>query len=406
MALGGDGSHPTAGACLHRGGPVDCIRWATDVGTAARDGVVAVGASVLVAEGDGGVRNIGAGHGRTRWRIDTREPVSFHPEVAATVPVTAGRRTAFVELASGRTIGSFEGPVEATSAAGAWLLARDGAAIETRAVNGTVSWRREVPPDALARLTPHGAYLTTQETLRADRITRLGMNTGEPRWDRRVEGRVAAVHAVGTATLVVVEDTGSGAAIVLLDERGELLTQRPIVGRATSVTVAGDGGAAVVTEGGAGALLHRVEAASGFIAPPMWLARGARATLPPAMGGSLVAVAHREPSPVITVVNRGNGLIRARLHLDRPPDEIALPSDTTLLTITDGEVAGWSLATGGRRWQLELDAPARVVTPRPLVVHSGTVVLAIEPNAVAAGQQRRVTDGARVVDRLGERRRR
>jgi hypothetical protein len=406
VSVAGDRSQRTASTCGHRGGPVDCVRWVADVGTARRDGVVAVGASVLVAEADGGVRNIGAGHGRTRWRIDTPEPVGFHPEVAATVPVTAGGRTAFVDLASGRTIGSFEGPVEAAAASGAWLLTRDGAAIETRAVNGTVSWRRDIPPDALARLTPHGAYLTTQETLRADRITRLGMNTGEPRWDRRIEGRVAAIHALGTATLVVVEDTGSGAAIVLLDERGELVTQHPIEGRATSVTVAGDGGAAVVTEGGPGALLHRVEAASGTITPPVWLARGARSTLPPAISGAVVAVAHREPSPVVTVVDRGNGLIRTRLHLEEPPDEIALPSDATLLTIIGGEVTGWSLATGGRRWQLELDTPTRVVASRPLVVHGGTVVHAIEPDAVAAAPARRLTDSGRVVDHLGERRRR
>jgi hypothetical protein len=389
--------------CVGPTGPVACVRWTADLGVAEPRAVVHRDRTVLVAEQDGRVRGLGTADGIPRWRFTADGPVRFHDPVASTVPVTGGNTTTFLDPATGTPIGSFAARIGGTAAVTPWLLVQHEGAVEARTVTGGTSWSLPIPGEALAWLTDNGAYLASRVTLRADRLVRLSVNTGLPRWEHGVAGRVAAVHAVGTSTLVAVEDTGSGARLQVLDRLGTLVLDAPVGGRVAHVTTAADGTAAVVTEGPAGAALLLVDGPSGRVLGPVDLGARTSDTLPPAIGPGVVAVGAREPEPRLTVVGRGDGLVRHRFTVDAPLRGLTLPGEATLVTISGSAVEAWSLGTGRPRWSLDLGGPAVVVATVPLIVRSDRTLVALEPDPQRRRHERTTASPpAEAVDRLGQ----
>jgi hypothetical protein len=117
------------GSCEGRAGAVDCVRWSTDLGVAEPRSVVAVGWTVAIAEQDGQVRTFSASDGRPRWRHTASGAPRFHGPVADTLPITGDGATTFVDVATGRDVGDFDGRPRATAASGPWLLVVDDYAI-------------------------------------------------------------------------------------------------------------------------------------------------------------------------------------------------------------------------------------------------------------------------------------
>jgi outer membrane protein assembly factor BamB len=392
-------------ACSGRAGPVACVRWTADLGVAAPRSVVHRGSSVLVAEQDGRVRGLAAADGTPRWRFDAGAPVRFHGTVASTVPISAGSTTSFVDPTTGRTVGSFAGRVGAAAPVSPWLVVTHAGSLEARSVTGSASWSLSVPDDALAWLTTNGPYLSSWRSLRSDRLVRLSVNTGSPRWEHDIAGRVAAVHALGSSTLVAVEDTGDGAGVLILDRRGTVLFDEPVTGRVAHVTPSAEGVAAVVTEGPGGAVLHVFDAERGTHLGPVDLGASSRGSLPPVIGAGLVAAATSDPEPVITVIGRGDGLVRLRLEVAAPLRGLALPGDATIVTVSGSEVSAWSLGTGVRRWWLELGDPGSVVASLPLLVRSDRTLVALDADPQRRRHERAgVSDAARATDAIGQRR--
>jgi outer membrane protein assembly factor BamB len=390
-------------ACAGPSGPVACVRWTADLGVAEPRAVVHRDHIVLVAEQDGRIRGLATADGIPRWRFTAAGPVRFHDTVATTVPVTGGGTTTFLDPATGTPIGSFAARIGGTAAVSPWLVVQHDGAIEARTVTGTTSWSLPVPDDALAWLTDNGAYLASRVSLRSDRLVRLSVTTGTARWTHELAGRVAAVHALGTSTLIAVEDTGSGARVQLLDRLGAVLADAPVRGRVAHVTTARDGSAAVVSEGPSGVALLIVDGTSGRVVGPVDLGATISDTLPPAIGPGVVAVAAREPEPHLTVVGRGDGIVRHRFAVPAPLRDLALPGEATLVTISGTTVHAWSLGTGGARWHLDLGAPASVVASLPLLVRSDRTLLALEPDPQRRRHERTTpSPPAEAVDRIGQ----
>lgn len=391
-------------SCAGPSGPVACVRWTADLGVAEPRAVVHHERTVLVAEQDGRVRGLATADGIPRWRFTADGPVRFHGSVASTVPVTGGATTTFLDAATGASIGSFAARIGGSAAVTPWLLVQHAGAIEARTVTGHVSWAVPVPDDALAWLTDNGAYLATRLSLRADRLVRLSVTTGALRWEHDVAGRVAAVHALGTSTLVAVEDAGDGARVQVLDRLGTVLVDAPVRGRVAHATTAADGTAAVVTEGPGGAeLLLVVGGPTTRVVGPVPLGDATRGTLPAAIGAGVVAVGTREPEPAVTVVGRSDGLVRHRFPVSPPLRDLALPGEATLVTVSGTSVHAWSLGTGAPRWTLDLGAPPTVVASLPLLVRSDHTLLALDPDPHRRRHERPATgDPADAVDRIGQ----
>ncbi len=382
---------PSAGGvCSGHTGPVDCVRWSTQLGRAEPRSVVAAGWTVAVAEQDGRVRTFAAGNGRPTWRHTATGPPRFHDPVAATLPITGDGVTTFVDLATGRDIGAFDGRPRASAASGPWLLLVHDGALEARSVTGSAAWRVPVPADGLGWVTANGPYLTTPISLRRDRLARLSSNTGEAAWEHTVAGRVASLHPLGSTTLVAVEDTGDGAALLVLDRRGTVLLDHRLVGRVTTVASDADG-AAVVTNGPRGAELLLVDPLAVEVMGPVPLGPVASWPLPLAVDRDLVAVAHTHPTPGVTVLSRRDGTVEHRLDLAATPRAVALPDGRTVVVAVDTEVSAWSLTSGSTRWWLDLGRPADVVSERPLLVRTDRRLLAVDADPSRPRRQPRGT---------------
>jgi hypothetical protein len=371
------GDQAAAGVCSGHTGPVDCVRWTTELGRAEPRSVVAAGWTVAIAEQDGRVRTFAASNGQPTWRHTATGPPRFHDLVAETLPITGDGATTFVDLATGRDVGAFEGRPRASAGAGPWLLLVHDGELEARSVTGSAAWRVPVPEDGLGWVTANGPYLTTPISLRRNRLVRLSSNTGQALWEHTVEGRVASLHPLGSATLVAVEDTGDGAALLVLDRRGTVLLDHRLVGRVTTVAADADG-AAVVTHGPRGAELLLVDPLATEVIGPVSLGPAASWPWPLALDRDLVAVAHTRPAPGVTVLARRDGTVEHRLELPAIPRAVALPDGGTVIVAVDTEVSAWSLTSGTTQWWLDLGRPADVVSERPLLVRTDRTLLAID----------------------------
>jgi hypothetical protein len=378
------------GVCSGHAGPVDCVRWSADLGVAEPRSVVTVGWTVAVAEQDGRVRTYAASDGRPGWRHTATGPPRFHDPVAQTLPITGGGATAFVDVATGRGIGDFDGRPRATAASGPWLLVVDDAGIEARSVTGSSAWQVPVPSNGLGWVTANGPYLTTPISLRQDRLVRLSSNTGGVSWEHTVRGRVASLHPVGSATLVAVEDTGDGAGLLLLDRAGTVRLDHRFAGRVSSVAT-DHAGAAVVTTGTGGAELLLVDALTLELLGPRPLGPVTGWPLPLAIDGERVAVAATVPEPGVLVVGRRDGAVQQRFALPAVPRAVALPEGRTVVAVVDTEVSAWSVATGRRRWWLDLGRAADVVSERPLLVRTDRALLALDADPSRPRRQLRGT---------------
>jgi hypothetical protein len=379
-----------SGGCASSTGPVDCVRWSSELGLAEPRSVVTVGWTVAIAEQDGRVRTYSASTGRPGWRHTTVGPPRFHDLVAQTLPITGAGATTFVDLATGRSIGDFDGRPRASAAAGPWLLVVHDAAIEARSVTGSAAWRVPVPTNGLGWVTTNGPYLTVPVSLRRDQLVRLSSNTGEVSWEHTVAGRVAGLHPIGSATLVTVEDTGDGAGIVVLDRAGTVLLDHRLPGRVATVTTDA-AGAAVVTNGPGGADLLLVEPTIPEVVGPLALGPVASWPLPVAIDDDLVAVAHTDPTPGMTVLGRRDGTVHHRFELPAIPRAVALPGGRTVAAVVDTEVSAWSLTTGVSRWRLELGRPAAMVSERPLLVRTDRTLVALDADPSRPRRQPRGT---------------
>jgi hypothetical protein len=378
------------GSCEGRAGAVDCVRWSTDLGVAEPRSVVAVGWTVAIAEQDGQVRTFSASDGRPRWRHTASGAPRFHGPVADTLPITGDGATTFVDVATGRDVGDFDGRPRATAASGPWLLVVDDDAIEARSVTGSSAWRVPVPPDGLGWVTANGPYLTSAVSLRQDRLVRLSSNTGEVTWERTIAGRVASLRPLGSATLVAVEDTGDGAAVLVVDRTGAVVVDHRLAGRVAAVAPDA-AGAAVITAGPTGAALLLVDAATGRMVGPLALGRGGDWPLPVTIDGDLVAVARTDPAPGITVLGRSDGTVRQQIDLPAVPRSLAFPDGHSVVAVVDTEVSAWSLSTGAARWRLELGRPVDVVSERPLLVRTDRTLVALDADPSRPRRQARGT---------------
>lgn len=398
-------SPPTSAvpSCTTRTGVLPCVRWTTQLarGTGPAPDLAVTDRLVLVADADGGVRAHDLGSGAHRWTSQSPPGPRLQPVVAGTVPVVAGDRLRFLDLATGVTVGTADAAPERTASTGPWLLARDQGTVRAYGVNGTTSWERPIAPERRAWLTTHGAYLSGTLAVLSDELVRLTGTTGQPRWSLPIAGLVASVHAAGSTTVVGVDDTGRGAAVVVVDPRGEVLGQHRLPGRVAWVEVdPGQATAAVVTEGGRGASLVVVDTATGAAHPPVQLGQGAAATLPPAIADGVVAVAHGLPEPTLTVVGRADGLVRSRIDPGPGVQAVALPGDATLVAVHEHGVRAWSLGTGLTRWELATEHRPRLVHPRPLLVAADGQLLAMVADPGRRLHERRPVDG----DAVGSRR--
>jgi hypothetical protein len=389
--------------CRTRTGVSGCVLWWADVGPALATSRV-VGNHVVVAEGQGRVRAFSMANGLETWTLDVVAPVRLHDEVAGTVPVTDDTTTRFVDLATGSVVGSFDGPVAASASTGPWLLTVESSQLRARSVTGARSWERPIPPNSLAWPTTNAAYLSSMITLRSDRLSRLGGNTGEDRWEASLPGRVSGVVGAGPATVVALDDTGSGAALVVIDADGTILAVHPVSGRVAWITVDQvTGRAAAVTEGGAGASVLVVDTADGRELARAGLGDRASGTLPAALRGTEVAVAHAGPDAAITVLGAADGLVRQRIQLDGIPRHVELTADATVVGVTGREVRAWSLATGGLRWRVALGPSTMLLDDVPLTALGDRTLTVLIPDPEAR-DRRRPGRGPGLSDPIGERR--
>lgn len=390
---GAEASCPTAD------GAADCVLWSAAHLTDLVEVAVA-GGHVVTAEGTGRVTARTLGDGRVRWSASVSPPVRLHPEVAGTIPVQDREGVRFLAAGTGSRVGAFDGPVGASASTGPLLLTIEGDHLRARAVGGAPSWERHIPDDALAWVTGNAAYLSRWVTLRSDRLTRLGGTTGRDRWEVTIDGRVASVGALGDATVVAVDDTGNGASVVLVEPDGALRAEHQVAGRVAWVTPDPVGRRVVAVTEGSEIQVTIVDTASGHLRARTSLGARTSGTLPPAVGEHVVAIARAGPDPTLTVLGSADGLVRFELPLPRPARSVAVVGDQTVVVHDDEGLTAWSLATGARRWQLDLGPTARTVHGVPLVVRDGRRVLALDPDPTLA-ERRQASPGH---DRLGTRR--
>jgi hypothetical protein len=387
-------ARPARGACSGDAGPVDCVRWSTGFGRAEPRSVVIAGWTVAVADQDGRVRTFSAGDGRPAWRHTASGAPRFHDPVADTLPISGDGTTTFVDLATGSDIGTFAGRPGASAGSGPWLLVLDDGALEARSVTGAAAWRVVVPADGLGWVTGNGPYLTTPVSLRQDRLVRLSANTGQLQWEHTVRGRVAALHPLGSATLVAVEDTGDGAGVLVLERDGTVRLDHRVTGRVVTV-VADPTGAAVVTDAAAGAELLLVDLLVPEVRGPVPLGHLGDRPPPLALGGDRVAVGLAEPAPGVAVVTRLDGDVEKQLALPATPRAVALPDARTAVAVVGSEVSAWSLTTGTRRWRLELGRPGELVSERPLLVRTDRKLVALDADPSRPRRPERGSERAR-----------
>lgn len=367
FGTGRRGSIPTGRdwpVCRNGDAMIACVRWQARLGPHERVAIAAAHRRVVAAGSDGTVQAFDLWSGEPRWTVTVAgpNPPRLLPVVASTLPVAVGDRTVFVDLDTGSQVGEVVAPdPKVASTSPGWLVAAGATEISAWGVNGEVAWTHRFEPDATPLLTPRAPYLATS----TGRLTRLVGTTGAPRWQVDLGAEVRHVVPVADGLIAAVDD--DPAQLVGLDDRGERRWTRHFSGSPVWLEADAAGSlVAVVVAAPEGARLTVLDAATGRIGITTTLADRASGTLPPAIRGTSVAVAHAGPQPQLTLVR--DERVHLQLPLDRMPRAIAFTGPDTL-AVTDGaSVTLWSLEDGAPRWRAELGASADTVLGEPLVV--------------------------------------
>jgi outer membrane protein assembly factor BamB len=377
--------------CVIRDGRRACLSWRTSLERDDWAVTTAAGRAVVVTGSRGSLRVLDARTGALRWRSTLDASPVVRAASAAVVVVTIADRTAVFDLRDGTELGEVERLSRAAIIDGT-LLGMGGGTMGAWSLDGSPRWQDAIPGPSLGWVTGTGAFLSRPVSVLSDEIVGLDLDDGTPRWTLEVAGRVASIDAAGDATLVTVEDTGWGGAVLLVDEAGEVRAEHPVEGRVAWVVADDDGTAVIVLERSRGAGVLVIEPEQGLARPVTALGDGVRDTWDVAIGAGVVAVGIGAPDPEVVVLGRTDGLIRQRVALDGEGRDLALPGDATVVVSTDRELAAWSLGTGAPRWSLETAGAASVLSQRPLVVYDRQDVFALEPDP-ARRRHDRLTPG-------------
>ncbi len=360
--------------CRDGGEPVACVRWQQRLRPHERVTVMAAHRRVVTAGTDGAARGFDLWSGELAWSMSVpgAPPPRLLPVVAGTVPIAVAGHVLFVDLGTGAHVGRLVDldPGLAATAPGL-LLTADADRISAWGVDGSLGWSHEVDADATPILTSNGAYLAGP----TGALTRLLGTTGGTRWQVQLRGVAHDVAATGDGA-VVAADAGIPQ-LIGIDDRGNERWRRNLRGPARWLEVgADDRVAAVIADGPDGARLSVVDPATGALAATTRLAERASGTLPPAIRGTSVAVAHAGPQPQLTVVD-GDRIV-LRTPLERIPRGVAFAGPGTVAVADGSSITLWDVDDGAVRWRARLGASTDLLLGEPLVAVGDRGIVAFD----------------------------